>query len=106
MFRGDVWDVQFPNPIGARPAVLLTTNVLINRLGAITVAEITGSEGPSSTHIEVDAEAGLTGRDRSWVNTTGIHTVPKGKLRRRRGRLTPPQLRAVAHAVTLYLDLE
>ncbi|MGH3384100.1 MAG: type II toxin-antitoxin system PemK/MazF family toxin [Nocardioidaceae bacterium] len=106
MFRGDVWDVQFPPPVGSRPGVVLTTNALIPRLGAVTIAEITGTEGPGSTHIEVSPEAGLTGRSRSWVNVTGLHTVPKGKLRRHRGRLAPTELSRVATAVRTYLDLE
>lgn len=106
MFRGDVWDVQFPSPVGTRPAVVLTTNALIARLGAVTIAEITGTEGPRSTHIEVDAAAGLTGRPQSWVNVTGLHTVPKEKLRRRRGRLAQPELEHIAAAVRAYLDLD
>ncbi len=106
MFRADVWDVQFPPPIGARPCVVLTTNVLIPRLGAVTIAEITSTEGPGSTHIEVGHDAGLTGRDRSWVNVTGLHTVPKGKLRTHRGRLSPGELHRVAAAIRGYLDLD
>ncbi|MGH3821224.1 MAG: type II toxin-antitoxin system PemK/MazF family toxin [Pseudonocardiaceae bacterium] len=106
LFRGDVWDVLFPQPVGARPCVVLTTNALITRLGAVTVAEITSTQGPSSTHIEVPPEAGLIGRPRSWVNVTGLHTVPKGKLRRRRGRLDPTELAHVATAVRDYLDLD
>lgn len=106
MFHADVWDVQFPPPVGARPCVVLTTNALIPRLGAVTVAEITGVEGPGSTHVEVGSEAGLTGRSRSWVNATGLHTVPKGKLRLHRGRLAPSELGHVAAAVRAYLDLD
>ncbi len=106
MFRGDVWDVQFPSPIGARPCVLLTTNALIAKLAAVTVAEITGTAGPASTHIELDADSGLTGRDRSWVNATGLHTVAKGKLRHHRGRLNASELRLVTEAVRLHLDLD
>jgi mRNA-degrading endonuclease toxin of MazEF toxin-antitoxin module len=105
LFRGDIWDVQFPQPVGSRPCVVLTTNTLIPRLGAVTIAEVTGTEGPSSTHIEVDADAGLTGRPRSWVNVTGLHTVPKAKLRRNRGRLAPTELAHVASAVLTYLDV-
>lgn len=104
--RGEIWDVQIPPPVGPRPAVVLTTNTLIARLGAVTVAEVTGTAGPASTHVEVPREAGLTGRDRSWVNVTGLHTVPRGKLRRRRGRLTPAELDQVGAAVRLYLDVE
>ncbi len=106
MFRGDVWDVQFPKPIGTRPCVVLTSNPLIPRLGAVTVVEVTGTPGPSSTHIDVDADAGLTGRDRSWVNTTELHTIPKGELRRHRGRLSPVELRRVSSAVRVSLDLD
>jgi mRNA-degrading endonuclease toxin of MazEF toxin-antitoxin module len=106
VFRGDVWDVRFPAPIGSRPCVVLSTNALIERLGAVTVAEITGTEGPRSTHVEVGAEAGLSGRARSWVNATGLHTVPKGKLRRHRGRLGQDELAAVNVAVRLYLELD
>ncbi len=56
MLRGDVWDVQFPDPVGRRPCVALTTN--------------------------------------------------PGKLRRHRGRLSPTELRTVAEATRLTLDLE
>lgn len=106
MFRGEVWDTQFPPPIGQRPCVVLTVNALIRKLGAITVAEITGTEGPPSTHVAVDADVGLTGRDQSWINTTALHTVPVGKLRRCRGRLGPTELDSLNDALRLYLDLD
>ncbi len=98
--------MQFPKPIGTRPCVVITSNPLIARLGAVTVVEITGTAGPPSTHIHVDADAGLSGRDRSWVNTTELHTIPKGKLRRHRGRLSPIELRRVSNAVRVSLDLD
>ncbi|MCH9730480.1 MAG: type II toxin-antitoxin system PemK/MazF family toxin [Actinomycetia bacterium] len=98
--------MQFPKPVGTRPCVVLTSNPLIARLGAVTVAEVTGTAGPPSTHIDVDADARLTGRDRYWVNTTELHTIPKGKLRRHRGRLDPVELRRVSTAVRVSLDLD
>jgi mRNA interferase MazF len=98
--------VQFPKPIGTRPCVVLTSNPLIARLGAVTVVEVTGTAGPPSTHVDVDADAGLTGRDRSWVNATELHTIPKSKLRRHRGRLSPVELRRVSNAVRVSLDLD
>lgn len=101
-----MWDVQLPPPVGARPCVALTTNPLIPRLGAVTIAEVTSTEGPGSTHIEVGSEAGLTGPAGSWVNVTGLHTVSKAKLLRQRGRLSPAELRRVAAALRGYLDLD
>lgn len=106
MFRGDVWDVQFPPPIGLRPCIIVTTNTLIPRLGSVTVAEITGTEGPRSTHIEIGPESGLTGRKQSYVNATALHTVSKGKVRQQRGRLALAELEKLAEALNLYLDLE
>lgn len=106
MFRGEVWDARFPPPVGSRPCVVLTTNTLISRLGSVTVAEITGTRGPSSTHVEVGAEAGLTGRSQSWINVTGLHTIPKGKLRHQRGRLAPAEVARVNAALRLYLDAD
>lgn len=106
MFRGDVYDAWFPAPIGARPCVVLTRSALISRLGAVTVAEITGTEGPRATHVELGPEVGLTGRERSWTNVTGLHTLPKGKLRRHRGRLNAAELAHVVEAVRTYLDLD
>lgn len=105
MFRGDIWDVQFPQPIGARPCVVLTVIALIPRLGAVTIAEVTGTEGPPSTHIEIGPESGLTGRDRSYINATAVHTIPKGQLRRQRGRLASSELDHLNRALRLYLDL-
>lgn len=101
-----LWDVQFPPPVGSRPALVLTTNALLTRLSAVTLAEVTSTCGPTSTHVEVGPEVGLTGRDRSWINVTGLHTVPHGRLRRRRGRLTPTELDQVGEAVRRYLDVE
>lgn len=95
-----------PQAHRTRPCVVLTSNPLIARLGAVTVVEVTGTAGPPSTHIDVDANAGLTGRDRSWVNTTELHTIPKGKLHRHRGRLNPVELRRVSKAVRVSLDLD
>ena len=106
MFRGDVWDAQFPSSIGSRPCVVLTVNALIRKLGAITVAEITSTEGPASTHVAVDPDVGLTGRDQSWINTTALHTIPAGRLRRCRGRLSPAELDGLNAALRLYLDLD
>jgi len=45
----------------------LTINLLIPRLSAVTVAIVTGTEGPSQTHIPVDPESGLTGYDVRYV---------------------------------------
>ncbi len=102
--RGDVWDAHLPR-VGDHPVVVLTVNVLIPRLSAVTVAVVTGTEGPEQTHIPLDRESGLTGYDISYANATDLHTIDKPRLRHRRGRMHPRELERLEEAIRLYLGL-
>ena len=102
--RGDVWDARLPRA-GVHPVVVLTMNVLIPRLSAVTVTVVTGTEGPAQTHIPVDSESGLTSYDVSYVNATDLHSVDKARLRHRRGRLHPRELARLEEAIRVYLGL-
>ncbi|MGH3771151.1 MAG: type II toxin-antitoxin system PemK/MazF family toxin [Pseudonocardiaceae bacterium] len=102
--RGEVWDARLP-VVGRHPAVVLTVNPLIPRLGAVTVAVVTGTAGPSSTHVRLDADAGLTRYPESYVNATDLHTLSRTRLQQRRGRLAAGELAHLEDAVRLYLGL-
>lgn len=102
--RGEVWEAHLPR-VGDHRVVVLTINALSSRLSAVTVALITGNEGPPTTHIPVDSDAGLTGYDVSYVNATDLHTVDKPRLHRRRGLLGPGEMAALEEAIRLYLGL-
>jgi mRNA interferase MazF len=102
--RGEVWDAHVPNA-GDHPFVILTVNSMITRLGAVTAALVTGTSGPELTHIPLGPDAGLTGYGECYVNATDLHPIPKLRLRRRRGRLHPAELRRVEGAVRAYLGL-
>lgn len=93
--RGEVWEVHFPPPIGPHPVVILTSNALIARLSALTAALVTGTPGPTTTHIPIEPAAGVEKYPESWVNVTDLHAVPRSRLRQRRGRLSPSELEAV-----------
>ncbi len=103
--RGEVWDVRFPAPVGDHPAVVVAANALRPRLSAVTVVLVTGTAGPSETHVRLDREAGVTRHDESYANSTDLHTVPLSRFRRRRGLLSPDELVAVEEALRLVLDL-
>lgn len=94
-----------PGPIGPHPAVVLTVNRIALPLSSVTVALVTGSAGPSATHVAVGHEAGLRKYDQSYVNCTDLHTVDKPRLRRRLGRLAPIELRHVEEAIRRILGL-
>lgn len=102
--RGEVWDVRFPQPVGDHKALILSINALRVSLSAITVAVITGTEGPRHTHVPVGPDAGLTRYDESFVNVTDLHTA-SARFRRRRGLLSPDELSHVERAVRLVLGL-
>ena len=102
--RGEVWDARLPI-VGEHPAVVLTVNPMIQRLSSVTVVVVTGTEGPSTTHVALGSDAGLTRYDVSYANATDVHTIDKARLRRRRGRLHPAELRSLEAAVRTYLGL-
>jgi mRNA interferase MazF len=85
--------------------VILTVNPMIVRLGAVTAALVTGTTGPQYTQIPLGAEAGLTEYAKSYANVTDLHTIPKPRLHRRRGRLAGAEMASLERAVRTYLGL-
>ena len=94
-----------PKPVGPHPAVVLTANRIAAPLSAVTVALITGSSGPTVTHVPVGPEVGVKKYPQSYVNCTDLHTVGKAQLRRQLGRLAPIELRSVEERVRQILGL-
>ena len=102
--RGEVWDARLPSA-GEHPVVVLTVNPLIGRLSSVTVAVVTGTEGPAVTHIPLGTDAGLTKYDVSYANATDLHTIAQPRLRRRRGLLHPAELARLGDAIRITLGL-
>lgn len=104
--RGEVWACALPQPVGPHPVVVLTVNRIAQPLSSVTVALITGTAGPSVTHIPVGPDSGLTKYEESYVNCADLHTIAKPRLRRRLGLLSPAELRRVEDSVRLILGLQ
>ena len=102
--RGEVWDARVRGA-GTHPFVILTVNPMIARLGAVTAVLVTETAGPRYTHIPLGAEAGLAGHAEIYANATDLHTIPKPRLHRRRGRLAGAELASLERAVRTYLGL-
>ncbi|MEV7413129.1 type II toxin-antitoxin system PemK/MazF family toxin [Streptomyces althioticus] len=103
--RGEVWGCALPAPTGPHPVVVLTVNRIAEPLSAVTVAVITGTSGPASTHVPVGPDCGVTKYDESYVDCTDLHTVDKPRLRRRLGLLAPSELRNVEERLRVILGL-
>jgi mRNA interferase MazF len=91
--------------VGPHPVVVLTRNNIALPLSAVTVAVITGTAGPTTTHIPLGPDAGLTSYDVSYVNCTDLQTVGKPQLRRKLGLLAREELRSVESSIRLILGL-
>jgi len=102
--RGEVWACAVPQA-GPHPVVVLTVNRIAEPFSAVTVALITGSAGPESTHVRIGPDAGVTKYDESYVNCADLHTVDKPRLRRRLGRLALAEMRSVEFNVRTVLGL-
>ena len=102
--RGEVWTVAFPGA-GEHPAVVLSINRLNAKLGSIAVVPVTGTSGPSGTHVPLGSEVGLTTYHESYADVTGVQAVAKGRFRRRRGLAHPAELGRIEEQTRVYLGL-
>jgi mRNA interferase MazF len=103
--RGEVWVCALPRPVGPHPVVVLTVNRIAEPLAAVTVAVVTGTAGPRSTHVPVGPASGLARYAESYVNCTDLHTVATPRLRRRLGLLSPAELTRIEANLRLILGL-
>ncbi|MDP3972641.1 MAG: type II toxin-antitoxin system PemK/MazF family toxin [Candidatus Nanopelagicales bacterium] len=102
MKRGDIWDVDFPGA-GRHPGLILTNDVLLARLGSFTVALVTHTEGPASTHVPIGPAEGC---EESFVNLTDIHTVRARHFKRKRGEVDWHKGRHINQSLIRTLDLD
>lgn len=104
MRRGEIWDVDFPPPVGRRPAVLLTRDVILTRLSNVTVAPITSTIRGIPTEVPVDERVGLD--HDSVVSCDNVTTIPQHLCARRRGAVDAVVDAQISRAIILALDLQ
>jgi mRNA interferase MazF len=102
-FRAQVWDVDFE--FGSHPAVVVSVNSMNSRLGHVAVIPITGTPGPASTHIPLDADSGLTRYDQSFADVTSLRPVARGRLKRERGLLAATEMVSIEKQLRTYLGI-
>jgi mRNA interferase MazF len=71
----------------------------------VTVVLVTGTPGPTATHVELAPSAGLTKYHVSYANVTDLHTVPVARCRTFRGRLAPGEMELLEASRALALVL-
>ncbi len=103
-FRGEVWDIDFPD-FGVHPAVVLSINALNTRLGHVAVIPVTGTQGPEQTHVTLTPDAGLTRYDESHADITALQPVTRSQFLARRGLLVGTEIERLAPQLSTYLGL-
>jgi mRNA interferase MazF len=106
MNRGEVWWVDFPNPIGGeiqkrRPCVIISndlSNRFLNRVQIIPLTSSVGRLQAGEAHVNV---AGKPGK----ALATQIQTASKLRLLNRMGRLTDFELKQVEKAIRVQLGM-
>ena len=110
--RGEIWDVNWSPGRGAeqqgtRPALIIQND---RGNGSVTypltiVASMSRTERELSLHVRISPteENGLT--DYTDVKCEQVMTIEKSRLIRRRGTITPEELRMVDNALRLSLGL-
>lgn len=102
--RQEVWDAVLPRA-GRHPVVVLSLSSLIPRTRKATVVLVTSTAGPATTSVPLTRDAGLRAGADSYVDTTEIATLPVSSLHRRRGMVTPAEMRRIEDGVRAVLSL-
>lgn len=103
MKRGEVWWVQFPSPIGRRPAVLVSRDQAYRLRTAVTVVPLTQTVRGIPVELPLGPADGVPRS--SVANADTITTVPKDALEEYMTTLAPAKLEALEAAIRFALDL-
>jgi mRNA interferase MazF len=103
MRRGEVWWADMPQPIGRRPALLLSRDSAYKVRTSVTVAMVTRTIRGIPVEVPLGPEDGMP--TECVVNLDTILTVPKSRLSQRITALSPAKMAAAAKAIIFALDL-
>lgn len=101
--RGEVWDAYLP--VGEHPVLVVSSNAVNARLRHLAVLVLTGRPGPPASHLMLDADAGLTRYDTSYVDVTSIQGIPRNDAVQRRGLVSRSEMTRIEAALRVYLVL-
>ena len=108
--RGEVWDLNFDpttghEQAGTRAALILSEDIFNEGPAEmVVVAPITRMQGKIRWHVSVaPPDGGLSAK--SFIQCENARSVSKQRLKRRRGRVSPPVMRQVEDRLRILLGL-
>ena len=103
MKRGEVRWYKFSPPDKKRPVLLLTRDAILEYLGEVTVAPITGTIRDIPSEVCLDKEDGMP--QDCAINCDHLQTVSKNRLGALVTTLSATKMREVSSAVAFALGL-
>ena len=103
MKRGDVWWIDFPTPVGRRPAVLVSRNQAYRVRAAVTVVPLTRTIRRIASEVPLGPADGVP--KASVANADDVTTVPKARLIEYVATLSTEKLAGLDRAIKFSLDL-
>ena len=103
MRRGEIRWYRFASPDKRRPALVLTRDAVIHRLGEVTVAPVTTSIRDIPSEAVLSMDDGMP-RDCA-VNCDHLQTVPKTRLGALLTTLSRERMHQVTEAIRFALDI-
>ncbi len=104
MKRAEIWWAELPPPVGSRPVVILTRNVVLHSIGSIVVALVTRTVRGLPTEVVLGRRQGLPSR--CVANLDNILTVPRHRLKRLMGACSPAKVEELDQAVKVALEVD
>ncbi len=101
--RGDIFEADLPG-VGDHPVVVVTRDVAIPVLSAVTVVLVTSTIRGHRAEVPLGREQGLD--HESVANCDQVFTLSKGRLGTRRGQLGPAATAQINAALMLALELD
>lgn len=103
MKRGQIWWVDFPAPVGRRPAILVSRNQAYKVRLAVTVVPLTRTVRGIATEVPLGPPDGVP--KASAANADNITTVPKTRVGEYLATLSNEKLEGLDRAIKFSLDL-
>ncbi len=104
MHRGEIYWAELPEPLGHRPALIVSREHAVQVRESVCVAQITGRIRGLQTETILTTEDGLP--KTCVVNCDNLFTVSKNILGKRIARLSPEKMRHVNQCLRLALGLD
>jgi mRNA interferase MazF len=109
--RGDIWLVDFGEPVGheqsgRRPALVVSANPLnLGPAGVLIVVPLTTTRRQLPSHVEIERGHGSGLRQASYAKGEDVRSVSEARLVRRMGAADPTVLLAVGRVLAFLLEL-